>query len=117
MTDVPTTMKRDNWILFRLARSHDPSLKIFNTRELVSALINTMYLIGEHKYDDLLVESKVVASMAMMVYEEDKKNVDAVLKCENILDKIGFILYDKTYSSPEAGGFGSTMGASTEKVT
>jgi hypothetical protein len=98
-------MKKDNWALFVLARSHDPSVKVPYTRELVSSLISTMQLIGEHQYDDLLTECKEMSSRAFVIYDEEKNWARAMVMSVNVLDLLGPLLYNSRFATSKADSF------------
>ena len=103
MTDVPEQLRRDNWALFVHARSHDPSVKVPYTRELVGSLINTMKIAGEKRYDKDLAECDLAAQQAIQIYSDDWKK--AVIICGNVLNRIGHIIYDKNYATPQGDSF------------
>jgi hypothetical protein len=105
MTEVPAQMKQDNWALFVLARSHDPAVSVPYTRQLVSSLIATMALAGEHKYDKLLMDCKMESSQAFQVYDEEKNMLRAHNMAINVLDCLGAILYNPAWSTSKSDSF------------
>lgn len=113
MNEVPDQMKRDNWALFIHARSHDPSVKIPYTRELVSSLINTMSLIDEHKYDELLAFCDGEAQTAIRMYKENWQ--EAIIVCGKILNLIGHLLYIREYAIPQGDCFKELFKAEAKK--
>jgi hypothetical protein len=105
MTEVPEQMKQDNWALFVLARSHDPAVKVPYTRELVSSLISTMGIAGERQYDELLTKCKIESSDAFRVYDEEKNWARAMVIAVNVLDQLGFLLYNDKWAISKSDSF------------
>ena len=104
MSEVPEQLRKDNWTLFVHARSsYDPAIKVHFTSELVGSLINTMEFIEERGYDEMLTECNNAAAVAQEMVADDKKK--AALVCGNILIRIGHLLYNKKYATPQGDSF------------
>jgi hypothetical protein len=97
MTTVPEQMKRDNWQLYVLARSNDPSVMIPNTRKLISNLVATAKALQDWSHNNDLVFCIQTSNNAWFAYAEDNDWGFAVAECEKVLDKIGYLMYDEAW--------------------
>jgi hypothetical protein len=105
MVDVPDQMKKDNWSLYVLARSNDPTVMVPYTRKLVSNLINAMRIAEEPKYDGVLLRCLTMSNEAWAKFARDSEWGAAVQDCEGILDQIVFLMYDKRWSISQPDSF------------
>ena len=111
---LPEQMKRDNWQLFVLARSNDPSVIVPNTRKLVSNLVLSAKIRRDFRYNALIIDCIKKSSDAWYCYSNDgdKDWGYAVQLCEEVIDKIGQLCYDKEWSDPQKDSFvGSGAGS------
>lgn len=89
---VPINLKNDIGAFFVLSRSIDPSIKIPNTRSLVSSLQTAMVICGNTTYDKLIESHKMNAVDALMCYSQDNW-AGAQEICDSILDDVAFLVY------------------------
>jgi hypothetical protein len=102
---IPDQMKRDNWQLYVLARSNDPSVMIPNTRKLVSNLVLSAKVSKDWTHNADLVFSIKTVNEAWYEYSENKEWGYAVQECEKVLDRIGYLLYDDDWATGQKDSF------------
>ena len=113
MDKLPDQLKGDNWALYVLSRSNDPSVMVPNTRKLVSNLIISSKLLNDQTHDNLLAECLRAANEAWTKYtsnldrngEEIIGWAEAVQDCEKILDKVGVLLYNSDWAIMKSDSF------------
>jgi hypothetical protein len=111
---LPETLKNDNWQLYVLSRSNDPSVQVPNTRKLLSNLVNSakiMYgvrdvrLIPDKTLVCDLIRSIAIVSDAWYEYSDEKNWGYAAAECEKVLDSLGDLLYDPKWSTGKKDSF------------
>ena len=114
---LPDQVKHDNWQLYVLSRSNDPTVMIPNTRKLLSNLVNSAKIIygvrdiGKIPDRDLardLIECVTIVNNAWYEYAENKDWGFAMQECEKVLDKIGDLLYNPEWSIGKKDSFTSS---------
>lgn len=98
-------MKRDNWQLFVLARSNDPSVMVPNTRKLVSNLVQSAKRMQNWSRNKDLVFAIQTSQEAWYEYSEEKNWGYAVQLCETVIDRIGDLLYETDWAMGQSGSF------------
>jgi len=116
---LPEQVKHDNWQLYVLSRSNDPSVMVPNTRKLLSNLINSAKIIygvrdiGQIPDKDLamdIISSVKIVNDAWYEYAEVKDWGYAMQECEKVLDKLGDLLYNSEWSIGKKDSFTSSGG-------
>lgn len=111
---LPETLKNDNWQLYVLSRSNDPSVQVPNTRKLLSNLVNSakiMYGVRDVRLipDKILVRDLIrsiaIVSDAWYEYSDEKNWGYAAAECEKVLDSLGDLLYDPKWSTGKKDSF------------
>ena len=114
---LPDQVKHDNWQLYVLSRSNDPTVMIPNTRKLLSNLINSAKIIygvrdiGKIPDRDLaldIIECVKIVNDAWYEYAEEKNWGYAMQECEKVLDKLGDLLYNNEWSIGKKDSFTSS---------
>ena len=113
MDKLPDQLKGDNWALYVLSRSNDPSVMVPNTRKLVSNLIISSKLLNDQTYDNLIAECLRDANEAWTKYTSnlDEKGEEiigwavAVQDCEKIIDKVGVLIYNEDWAIMKSDSF------------
>ena len=117
MTDeinIPDQMKNDNWALFVLARSNNPEVMIPYTQKLVSNLLMSVKIAGNHEYDKMLnwCQERANYSIQLLsdIMDPNNPNKDwgkPVIKCEAVLCELGVMIYDpkKRWAITQSGAF------------
>lgn len=100
---VPSNLKSDIGAFFVLSRSIDPSIKIPNTRSLVSSLQTAMVICGNRTYDGMIETHKMNAVDALMCYSQDNWAAAQEI-CDSILDDVAFLIY-LGYGNVESNSF------------
>lgn len=100
---IPPNLKSDIGSFFVLARSIDATVKIPNTRSLVSSLQTAMVLCNNTKYDALIERCKQSCVLAIAAYLDNNWAYGAEL-CDTVLDDIGFLVYSG-YGKMEINSF------------
>jgi hypothetical protein len=111
---LPETLKNDNWQLYVLSRSNDPSVQVPNTRKLLSNLVNSakimngvrdVRLIPDKTLVRDLIRSIAIVSDAWYEYSDEKNWGYAAAECEKVLDSLGDLLYDPKWSTGKKDSF------------
>ena len=114
---LPDQVKHDNWQLYVLSRSNDPTVMIPNTRKLLSNLVNSTKIIygvrdiglipDKDLANDLIASIRIVND-AWYEYSEEKNWGYAMQECEKVLDRIGDLLYNPEWSIGKKDSFTSS---------
>lgn len=117
MHPIPETLKSDNWQLYVLSRSNDPSVQVPNTRKLLSNLVTSAKIMyGVRKIEDIpdkdlvcdIIQSIATVNDAWYEYSEEHNWGYAAAECEKVLDRIGDLLYNPKWSTGRPGSFTSS---------
>jgi hypothetical protein len=100
MAEISQEMKMMTWILFEEARNNDPSVSIPGTRHFISHLINVFTVAEITEYNKVLDECAAQCHRALYEYSEKGNWGQASVMCWPIMDKIGFLAFDKRFSNP-----------------
>jgi len=98
-------MKRDNWQLYVLARSNDPTVMVPNTRKLISNLVQSAKRMKNWSRNPDLVFAIKTSQEAWYEYSEEKNWGIAVQLCETVIDRIGDLLYETEWAMGQSGSF------------
>jgi hypothetical protein len=98
-------MKRDNWQLYVLARSNDPTVMVPNTRKLISNLVQSAKRMKNWTRNKDLVFAIQTSQEAWYEYSEEKNWGLAVQLCEMVVDRIGDLLYETEWAMGQSGSF------------
>lgn len=102
--NITDQMKEDCWTFYTFSRSSDPTIMIPYTRKLISHLLMENTLAGEPDNVGLLKDMKVKVSDAWRKYN-DGYGGEAMIDCENILDNVVNLVYDKRFANVKQGSF------------
>lgn len=108
-------MKRDNWQLYVLARSNDPTVMVPNTRKLISNLVQSAKRMRDWSRNNDLVFAIKTSQEAWYEYAEEKNWGLATQLCEMVLDRIGDLLYETDWAMGQSGSFAGPGNAGGKK--
>ena len=102
---LPDQLRRDNWQLYVLARSNDPTVMIPNTRKLVSNLVISAKILKDFSRNKDLIYCISTVNEAWYEYSENHDWGFAAAECEKVTDRIGDLLYDERWAIAQKDSF------------
>jgi len=108
MTEIPETIKEDNWRLFEQAMSPDPSIAAQYSLKLVTHLQVTMEIGEITEYNGLLIQAKNKAREALAQYSADTEighEGYSLQTVSEVVGLIGILLYDDRFTTRDKNAF------------